>query len=282
MNNKGLIILGTMCYLHNQLNFANPTPPIQQAKSYQQQEINIEEYWISEKLDGVRGYWTGTTILTKKGYDLSPPDWFVKHWPAQKMDGELWIAREQYETTLSCVMKILPNNNCWESITFMIFDLPTSKAPFSTRIILMKSIAHQTESNFLQVIPQYQLSSIKQLNKHLKAVIKNKGEGLMLHKADALYTKGRTANILKVKQKYDAEATVLEHIEGKGKYQHLLGAIKVINDEDIVFKIGTGFSDQERHNPPPIGSRITYQYLGKTKNNVPRFASFLRIRLSEH
>lgn len=47
------------------------------------------------------------------------------------------------------------------------------------------------------------------------------------------------------------------------------------------FKIGSGFTDSERSNPPDIGETITYQFRGKTKNGIPRFATFLRVRIPE-
>ena len=100
----------------------------------------------------------------------------------------------------------------------------------------------------------------------------------MLHLANANYHSGRTKNLLKLKQHQDAEAVVIAHLPGKGKYSGLLGAIKVKTPDGIVFKIGSGFSDLERKHPPKIGSVITYKYIGKTQRGVPKFASFLRIR----
>ena len=71
---------------------------------------------------------------------------------------------------------------------------------------------------------------------------------------------------------------MIAHLPGKGKYEGMLGSILVETETGIRFKIGSGFSDQERQNPPPIGSTITYKFTGKTSNNIPRFASFMRIR----
>ena len=79
-----------------------------------------------------------------------------------------------------------------------------------------------------------------------------------------------------------AEAKVIEHYPGKGKYKGLLGAMLVETldsaREKIRFRIGTGFSDEERSMPPPIGSLITYKYFGYTKLGLPKFPSFIRIR----
>ena len=104
----------------------------------------------------------------------------------------------------------------------------------------------------------------------------------MLHRAQAMFTDGRSDSILKLKPYMDAEAVVLEHLPGQGKYEGLMGSIRVrwqtSANEYVEFNIGTGFSDEERANPPNIGSLVTFKYHGLTKNKLPRFASFLRIR----
>ena len=77
---------------------------------------------------------------------------------------------------------------------------------------------------------------------------------------------------------HDAEATVIAHQPGKGKYARMLGALKVRTAAGVEFLLGTGFSDADRQNPPPIGSLVTYRYREVTKRGVPRFASFHRMR----
>jgi DNA ligase 1 len=49
----------------------------------------------------------------------------------------------------------------------------------------------------------------------------------------------------------------------------------------VIFNLGGGFSNKQRLNPPKIGDTITFKYYGLTKNNKPKFASFLKIRKSE-
>ena len=100
----------------------------------------------------------------------------------------------------------------------------------------------------------------------------------MLHRADALYVTGRSDVLLKLKLLYDAEATVIAHTAGRGKYTGKLGALEVVTPEGIRFKLGTGFTDAQRENPPKIGSTVTYTYRDKTKAGKPKFASFLRVR----
>lgn len=259
---------------------AEPVPAIQLATQYNLKH-DIKQYWISEKLDGVRGYWNGSELLTKNGNSLHAPTWFTVNWPTYPIDGELWIARHKFEQTVSCVKQHKPSP-CWEKIRFMIFDLPQSNTEFTQRINEIKASVKKVNSPYFQAISQFKLSSITQLNQKLEDIVKHKGEGLMLHYQDALYTVGRTNNIMKLKPYQDAEAIVLKHLEGKGKYQGMLGAVQVKTLDGITFKIGSGFSDNERKIPPPIGSTITFKYIGKTQKGVPKFASFLRIREQVH
>ena len=47
--------------------------------------------WVmSEKLDGIRGFWTGKELLTRGGVKLTPPKWFIKNYPPFAIDGEHW------------------------------------------------------------------------------------------------------------------------------------------------------------------------------------------------
>lgn len=252
-------------------------PPIQHAVNAQEL-VDIEKYWVSEKLDGIRGYWNGKQLFTRNGHAIVTPTHFTKHWPNIPMDGELWSKRQDFEKILSCVKRQTIRDNCWHTITFMIFDLPSHKGTFTERISKMESITTHANSKSLKMITQQRFNSQQTLAQHLATIEALGGEGLMLHHESALYQASRNKQLLKLKTFHDAEAVVIQHFKGKGKYQNVLGSILVKNDEGITFKIGSGFSDAQRKVPPTIGATITYKYIGKTKRGVPRFASFLRIR----
>jgi DNA ligase-1 len=256
---------------------ADEAPQIQQAKNFVSQPIHIKEYWLSEKLDGIRGYWNGKYLVSKNGNIIHTPSYFTKHWPNQALDGELWLKRNSFEKTLSCVSTIEPNS-CWDNIRFMVFDLPAHIGNFSTRINKMKEIINASNSPHLKMIKQTRVASLAEMYSILEQLTNEHAEGLMLHHGNATYKSGRQEHLLKVKKRHDAEAQVIAHHPGKGKYKGMLGSIKVITPDNLTFNIGTGFSIKERQNPPAIGTIITYQYLGKTRNGIPRFASFLRTK----
>ncbi len=259
-------------------------PNIQHGVTYQTVS-DISHYFVSEKLDGVRGYWDGEKLITRQGHVINSPPWFTLHWPTTPMDGELWIARGKFQTLLSCVSKKKAQKNqtisCWNDISFMLFDLPSYGGTFTQRVKQMRTLLIQTPSPYLAMINQVKLKNTSELDAKLDEVISAKGEGLMLHLASAYYKSGRNKALMKLKKYQDAEATVIAHTKGKGKYQDLLGAIEVKTADGITFKIGTGFSDNQRANPPAIGTIITFKYNGLTDAGVPRFARFWRIKTNE-
>ena len=255
---------------------ANALPQIQLAKIYHP-DIDVTKYLVSEKLDGLRAYWDGKNLISKEGNLYFPPKWFIENFPAEHLEGELWISRGKFELTSGIIRKEIPTDD-WQQIHFMLFDLPQSPEIFEKRFELMKKLAEKSHSKYLQVIDQSKITDQKTLMKQLHEMVKNGGEGLMLHRTDSLYKATRNDDLLKLKTYEDAEAKVIAHIAGQGKYQGMMGAILVENEEGIKFKIGGGFSDGQRKSPPEIGSVITYKFFGKTKNNKPRFASFMRVR----
>lgn len=253
-------------------------PALQHSKVYSADaNINISEYYVSEKLDGVRGYWDGAKLMSRNGNVFAAPAWFTKDFPPISLDGELWIGRGKFSEVLSVVSRDQPHLG-WQSVRFMIFDLPEQQGSFANRVMAMRQLIAKSNSQYLQMIQQIKISTDDKLIELLKKVIKRGGEGLMLHRETAHYHIGKTNNLLKLKTYQDSEAQVIGHTIGKGKYQGLLGALIVRKKNGLIFKIGSGFSDKERAVPPPIGSIITYKYWGLTSTCKPRFASFLRVR----
>ncbi|MCJ8318980.1 MAG: DNA ligase [Colwellia sp.] len=257
-------------------------PLIQLAKTYSIKNPNhtlkVQQYWVSEKLDGVRGRWTGSSLITRQGHIINLPKNFTKNWPKVALDGEVWLGRNQFEQISGIVRRKTVNSDDWKNIRFMIFDLPNHQGNFSQRLITMNSLVTKAQSPNLQVIAQIKLSNLQELSAYLDKIVQLKGEGLMLHHQEAFYTTGRSNQLLKLKKYSDSEATVIAHLEGRGENKGKMGAILVTTTKGVTFKIGTGFSDKQRMTPPPIGCIITFKHFGNTQNGVPRFASFMRIR----
>ena len=88
----------------------------------------------------------------------------------------------------------------------------------------------------------------------LKRVLEMGGEGLMLREAGSKYQQGRNKTLLKVKVFNDEEALVTGSEKGSGRLANMMGKIHCELANGVKFKIGTGFSDAERKNPPKKGT----------------------------
>lgn len=253
-------------------------PPLILANVYSTR-THLPDYWVSEKMDGVRAYWDGQRLLTRGGEPIQAPAWFTRGWPAQPMDGELWGGRRRFSHTVSTVRQQTPDDAAWKSIRFMVFDLPAHGGTLTERLSAYQRHVGSLGQAWVQAVPQWRVSTHSELQAQLNKVVKAGGEGLMLHRADSLYRGRRSDDLLKVKTHHDAEAQVTAHVPGQGKHSGRLGALWVETPEGKRFKLGTGFSDAERTHPPPVGAWVTYRYRGLNDSGVPRFASFVRVRV---
>lgn len=95
---------------------------------------------MSEKLDGVRCFWTGTTMYSRNGNRFFFPKFFTKGWPKSQMDGELFIDRGKFSQTLSAVRKGSPIDSEWEKVKYLVFDAPGLKQPFKDRLKTMEKV----------------------------------------------------------------------------------------------------------------------------------------------
>lgn len=253
-------------------------PAILLAEVYRNQ-VDVAQYLVSEKLDGVRAIWDGQTLTFRSGKTINAPRWFVDGLPKRSLDGELWLGRGTFERLSGIVRREVPDDAEWWQVRYMIFEVPGAPGTFAQRVALIRELVRQANVSWLSEIEQFPVDDRNSLQKRMKEIVKAGGEGLMLHRADALYETGRSDILLKMKPWEDAEATVIGHQPGKGKHEGVLGALRVRTEDGREFSLGTGLTDQQRRDPPPIGATVTYRYRDLTRNGMPRFASFLRVRV---
>jgi DNA ligase-1 len=241
-------------------------------------DVDVTRYWVSEKFDGVRAQWDGRSLRFRGGGRVPAPAWFTADFPAVPLDGELWIARGQFDALSGMVRKLEPVDAEWRQVRYLVFELPGAAGTFSERVRQMQAMLGQAGVPWLQAVEQFRVTDQRALTRRLAAVVKAGGEGLMLHHAAAPYETGRSQALLKLKQWLDAEATVIAHLPGRGKYAGMLGTLRVRTSDGREFAIGTGFSDAQRRDPPPLGATVTYRYRELTAKGLPRHASFWRVR----
>lgn len=242
----------------------------------------VDDFLVSEKLDGVRARWDGQQLWTRSGRRIAAPPGFTDGWPLLPLDGELWAGRGQFQRAVAAV-RDGADRQVWADLRLMVFDTPDPVRPFGGpdgRLALLREALatppHASPAG-VQALPQHPVKSLADLQTWLDEVVAAGGEGLMLHRASNRYRSGRSNDLLKYKPFLDAEARVVQILPGKGQWQGLAGALLVQTTDGHRLRLGTGLSEAQRHQPPPVGSWVSFRYQGLHPGGMPRFASFLRV-----
>ena len=296
------------------INGFNPFNNIMKASDFcvnGKRTANPVDWWLSEKLDGMRAIYNGNVFLTRNSVELNSPEWFFNILPNDKLlDGELYFGRNKFEHTGVCRRSIV-NDIEWLGCKYMIFDLIDTDTMFEDRLIILKEELHKIQQRWdeyrkeydgvlpktcpVEIVEQTKVSSLEQATDIYKDLIKNKAEGIILRKPKSKYEVGRSSCLLKWKPVYDHDAIVVGYETGKGKNTGLLGSFIVHplgedgkkNMKRKSFKVGSGLSDFIRKNYlnessskayHPIGTVICYKYRDVSREGKPRFPTYLRKR----
>jgi DNA ligase-1 len=251
-------------------------PPVLLAERWDSQ-MDLTGWWMSEKLDGIRAYWNGTQFISRLGNMFHAPDWFIEGLPGEPLDGELWIGRKMFQRTTSIVRR-QDKTDLWREVRYVVFDAPAHPGDFEGRLAFFHDFIARERPPFTVAHPHELCRSLDHLRNELSRIEALGGEGLMLRKPRSKYEIGRSMTLLKVKSFLDAEARVIGHKAGAGRHKGRLGALTVELADGTRFDVGTGFSDSERGDPPPIGTVICFRYQELSEAGVPRFPSYVGVR----
>ena len=228
---------------------------------------------MSEKLDGVRAYWTGEEFVSRLGNRYLAPDWFTEGLPSHPLDGELWIGRGHFQKTVSVVRRA-KGGELWREVRYLVFDAPEQGGHFEARHEHLSELL-AAQAPFAEAVAHERCEGPDHLQEELARIEELGGEGLMLRQPKSPYEVGRSWTLLKVKSFCDAEAKVVGYTAGKGKHKGKTGALCLVTPEGIEFSVGTGLSEKERLDPPAIGSIVTYRFQELTNKGVPRFPTYV-------
>ena len=238
-------------------------------------------FLVSEKFDGVRAVWDGQALRFRSGRPISAPAWFVAALPTQALDGELWMGRGLFDRLSGVVRQTVPDDVAWRAVKYLVFDAPGLAMPFAQRLLQLQSVLAAAQVPWLNPVDQSVVNDARALQTLLQSTVRQGGEGLMLHRADALWQPGRTDALFKLKPELDEEGLVVGYQAGQGRLKGQTGALLLQMPSGQRFALGSGLSDALRRDPPSVGSWVTYRYRDRTPSGLPRFASFLRVREAE-
>eukprot|EP01126_Amoeba_proteus_P039135 TRINITY_DN4111_c0_g1_i9.p1 TRINITY_DN4111_c0_g1~~TRINITY_DN4111_c0_g1_i9.p1 ORF type:complete len:369 (-),score=58.74 TRINITY_DN4111_c0_g1_i9:116-1222(-) len=247
------------------------------------QEWNILEHgspngwWMSEKLDGVRAFWDGNNLFSRKGKVIPAPEDFILKLPTNvTLDGELWCGYDTFQKVVGIVTKSVRfmNNQVefdqiWKDVEYCVFDAPGHPGHYRERH------AHARDSLLscdprIRVIPTEKCLGLDHLQATLEHMVGKGGEGLMLYHPESPYVSGRTDKLLKVKAYKEEDVKFL-----KCNHNSYTFMCEQLNGVSCIVKC----SGWDYRNPPPEGSVLTVKHMGyyKTSRKL-KFPFMLRCR----
>ena len=292
-----------------------PEWEVQQAFSIEKYPIKEgTEFWLSQKLNGVRAIFYKGSLISRSGTVYSGLEHItgeLNNFSLEDyvLDGELTL-KQEYKESLE-----LNDNEAFRKATgiinadknvnktmicFTIFDIiPLAdfeslnpKSNYSIRRTYLDRLAMSFKSatsvNFLPCL--YHGTDVSKIDELLDVIISEDKEGLMVN-LDVPYKRMRHNGILKVKRFYTIDLKVTGCIEGAGRLAGTLGSL-VVDYKNNEVNIGSGFTDSQRkelwnNRESIIGSicEIKYKevsYDKKTSKPSLQFPVFVQIRDDKH
>lgn len=274
------------------------------AKVAESRDVAIQErWWVSEKYDGIRGIWNGSQLVTRQGKVFKwVPKWFSSLLIPLRipLDGELWMGRntEQLTSSLASTKDVSKLRPKWNSVKYVIFDIPPSDRyasdtiPYEERRAFMERIIEIARQRWtedrdfpLMLAHSERIRSASHLNNMVDDFIENGAEGVMVRAPGNFYEQRRSSQILKIKKEEDDEGVVVDYKMGTGRLRGKMGALilewQSPDGTTKTVNIGTGFSDCQREDYRtlyPIGTIITFTFMNITSAGVPRHPRFKMVR----
>lgn len=241
--------------------------------AYKYEGTNPTDWWMSEKLDGVRAIWDGENLRSRNDNIFQAPEWFIDDLPQNiYLDGELWLGRGKFQKVVG-IVKSHRGNSCWKDVKYRIFDCAeaTQRWTCEQRQLIIKALRLPAHASILR---QIRCLNRKHLDSFHRHILELGGEGVMLRAFGSLYEQKRSKLLLKVKLLRGCITRVIGYQDGKGKYTGMIGAL-LCTWPGTIIEVGSGLSDADRTNPPAIGSMIKIEYYKITDLGVPCPAIFV-------
>lgn len=148
----------------------------------------------------------------------------------------------------------------------------------------LHSIIDKLAIDNLSIVTHVFTDSYEQALEYEAQCIEDGYEGAMFLPYDCVYYKGRKSNkLIKFKTMLSMECEIIGLTEGINKYEGMLGALKLKQENGASCDCGSGFNDEQRkefwNNPQQvIGRTIEVKYQELTPDGIMRFPIFMRFR----
>ena len=263
-----------------------------------QNQINWDQpVYMQPKLDGVRCIFTkdgafsrtGKRFMNVRHIEMELQDTF-KHLPWITLDGELYNhnLRDNFEKIISLVRKQKPTyEDRYEAriwTQYHVYDYVDKQVG--------ETLKYRERMHNLNVSDIYTPSVryVESKRAATPAMIKvihqeflDKGYEGSIIRLNGFYEQKRSKNLLKIKDFQDAEATIIDWVEGKGKRKGTIGKFMAEDHEGIQFgmpvmdkfkKLQRNFKIMQKW----VGKVATFTYFERTKARSYRHPLFKALR----
>jgi DNA ligase-1 len=244
---------------------------------------NPTGWYMSEKLDGMKGRWLDGKFVTRSGQHIDAPKWFLELLPDFDIEGELYFGRNSFHRTGS--LRSSSNPKSWEKVCFHVFDAVDYRLTWLERQAKLENIR---QNERIQVVAWIKIRSVEHLEQEYKNITEQLGEGVVIADPWGQYENGHVGQILKYKAVQDCEAVIIGYNTDDSGDRLASFSVNPINEhtgkvnKKITFSIGTGLKAPQRYNFKkryPIGTIVSYTYELMGKNGKPRTPIFKGIRV---
>lgn len=221
------------------------------------------EFWLTQKLNGVRATWYNGQLVARSGIPYEGLDHITDVLASLDddavLDGELTLGskpanmsdNEAFRVAAGLVNAGKEVNKT--SICFTIFDRisrkdfenANPKVLYSTRRMGLNELAGKLNAGCVHILPVlYHGTDQSKIDELLDRMVREDKEGLMVN-LDVPYQRTRHRGILKVKRFYTMDLPILRCEEGSGRLKGTLGAF-VLSYKGNEVNVGSGFTDEQR------------------------------------
>jgi DNA ligase-1 len=272
-----------------------PEFKVQLANTFNPEKKYKTTKWAaSRKMDGLRCAFVNGKLYTRNGKEVVGFDHIVEELKSlgkyDLIDGELYSHDIPFQEIQGCVTR---NKNVVEEdkkkIFYNIFAM--LKNDKTTTPEMLKDIEHRRQTNgrayvkFVEYITiDTDFEKIKELDKRW---VDEGYEGVMLRSYDKVYDWKRSDALLKYKSFKEEDLTIVDTVEGNGKYQGMLGKFVcegMVEGHFIKSECGSGLNDEQRQEfwkirKQMVGKKIEVKYQGLTDDKTSlRFPIFRKTK----
>ena len=263
--------------------------------------INYDDkVFMQPKLDGVRcliqyDKKTGVTAWSRTGKQWkniehitsSLEKWFQSN-QTTVLDGELYNhdLRDDFETIISLVRRQTPDDidmlESREMVQFHCYDIiHPDNSPFEDRNRFVKHCVEQS-SPYVHVVNTLRCVSDEDAKEIHTVNLECGFEGSILRTNDVYHQK-RTHSLRKFKDFHDAEALIVDWVEGVGKRKGTIGKFMAQDEDGNLFGMPVMdnfkyLQDNFKAMQGYVGKTATFTYFERTKANSYRHPLFKCIR----